>query len=165
MKAAYAAGLFDGEGMIRIASHIHRDKVTRIYQLHATIGVNFYPVVVLLKKKYGGSIHENRHDLRNPRNRIQFNWVATSQQAAAFLRDVRPHLIIKADQADLALEFQANVDEWAHKLGSRAGFHPDRDKVFAWRAEVAQRLSELKKVAFPSLVERGPAISERSLTG
>jgi len=47
---------------------------------------------------------------------------------------------------------QANIDEWkqGRKLGNRGGYHPDRDKVFAWRAEVAQRLSEMKKVAFPS---------------
>ena len=123
-----------------------------IYQLHAVIGVNYRPVVVLLQENYGGSIHENRHDLRNPKNRIQFNWIAPSRQAADFLRRIRPYLIIKADQADLALEFQANIDEWkqGRKLGNRGGYHPDRDKVFAWRAEVAQRLSEMKKVAFPS---------------
>lgn len=163
MNDAYAAGLFDGEGMIRVANHIHRDGVTRIYQLHATLGVTYHPVVEQLKQAYGGSVHQNRHDLRKAVNRIQFNWVAASQQAASFLRRVRPYLIIKADQADLALELQANIDEWRGRLGTRAGFHPDRDKVFAWRADVARRLMELKKVSFPPLDPRGPLVSEASL--
>lgn len=155
MHDAYAAGLFDGEGMIRMTSHIHRDKVTRIYQIQCVLGVVHRPVIEALKEEYGGSIHENRHDLRSPRNRIVFQWAIASQKAASFMRRIQPYVVIKRDQLELALEFQSHIDEWRGKLGNRAGFHPDRDKVFAWRADVARRLTEMKKVSFPSLVDRG----------
>src|SRR5690242_19921308 len=110
MDMSYVAGLFDGEGYVRISrwkkpgsSHIR-------YSLVAGINMTYRPIIETLQKKFGGGLHSNRYDLRNPKQRIGFCWVVASQAAASFLRLIQPHAIVKREQIDLALLFQANID-------------------------------------------------------
>jgi hypothetical protein len=155
MDDAYAAGLFDGEGYVRCAVW-HKPNSTHVrYQVIAGIGVTYRPVIEALQEKYGGSLNENRHDLRNPNNRIQFTWHIASQTAAAFFRLVLPHLIIKREQVELALRLQESID--AHpRLANQYKVHPDRDRIREERALLAAEIKRLKKVAYPSLVDSGP---------
>src|SRR6185437_16238748 len=112
MNDAYVAGLFDGEGWVRIATW-HKPNSDHIrYQVIAGIGMTYHPVIKRLKEEYGGSIHENRHDLRNENNRIQFSWHIASQKAKVFFNRIYPHLIVKRDQVKLALELQDNIDKY-----------------------------------------------------
>lgn len=147
----YAAGLFDGEGYIRINRWEKPNSNHVRYQLFGGIGMTFKPVIDLLQQTYGGSLHVNRHSERNANHRDQFGWIVASQTAATFLRRVLPYLIVKRDEAEIALEVQASIDEWKFKLGNRGGFHPDRDKVFAHRKALAARLFELKHRSFSTL--------------
>lgn len=156
MLDAYAAGLFDGEGYVRIATWEKPRSIHVRYQVIAGIGVTYYPVVEALQKTYGGSINQNRHDLRNQKNRIQFTWHIASQTAASFFRRVLPHLIIKREQVELALQMQDSIDKYRHQLGHAHKLHPDRDRIFAERAGIAAQIRALKKEAFPALVNRGP---------
>jgi hypothetical protein len=164
MNDAYAAGLFDGEGYVRVARWEKPDSIHIRYQVIAGIGVTYHPVIERLQKEYGGSINQNRHDLRNKNHRIQFTWAFASQTAATFFRRVLPHLIIKRDQVKLALELQDSIDKYRHQLGHRNSFHPERDSIFAYRAKIAADIYALKKETFPALVNRGPKVSELSPT-
>lgn len=151
MLDAYAAGLFDGEGVVRIDRWEKPNSNHVRYQVVAAIGMNYQPVIAELHDTYGGYFGENRHDLRGPNNRIQFCWRVASQKAVSFLRRVHPFLIVKRDQTELALLLQDNIDKYRHKLGNQYQSHPERDAIFAERAEWAKQISELKKVSFPSL--------------
>lgn len=156
MLDAYAAGLFDGEGFVRVDVWHKPDSNHTRYQVIASIGMVHYPVIKALQDEYGGSLLENRHDLRNPVNRIQFNWRVASQIACRFLKRVQPYLIVKADQVALALTLQEHIDRYRFKLGNQHRSHQDRALIFEERAAIAAEIKRLKKVAFPSLDDNGP---------
>ncbi len=109
MELAYIAGLFDGEGCVRIARR-HRygkpgdaRKRCEMYYLEVRM-TNIDPRVIYpLKEKFGGAVHIQPV----PNNqRPTFVWCASTQIALGFLLAIRPWLIAKADQADIAIEFQ-----------------------------------------------------------
>lgn len=159
MNDAYAAGLFDGEGYVRVAIWNKPNSNHTRYQVIAGIGVTYRPVVEALRDAYGGSLNENRHDRRNPNNRIQFTWHIASQTAARFFRIILPHLIIKRDQVELALQLQDHIDRYRHKLGNQYWSHPDKERISAERVALADQISKLKKVSFSSFDDSGPVSS------
>ncbi len=150
MDIRYAAGLFDGEGYVRVARWAKPNSLHVRYQVVGGIGMTYLPVIEALRDQFGGSLNENRHDLRNPRARIQFTWHIASQTAASFFRKILPHLVVKRDEVRLALELQDSIDKYVHKLGHHHIYHPDRDKIFAYRADLAAQITALKKRAFSS---------------
>lgn len=152
MDDRYAAGLFDGEGYIRIARWQKPQSVHIRYQVFGGIGMTYYPVIQMLRDTYGGSINQNRHDLRSSNHRIQFTWHVGSQIAAIFLRRVIPFLVVKKEEAEVALMLQEHIDRLPYKPGG-TGIRPDRDQVLAYREELYQRISSLKKRSFPPLTE------------
>lgn len=160
----YAAGLFDGEGYVRISKWENKEKTKVRNQIYAGINMTFLPVITELKNAFGGSVHINRHSLRNPNQRDCFVWNASSLIAANFFRRILPHLIVKREEVELALELQASIDEWKFKLGNKWAYHPERDAVLAYRDELRHRISELKRRTFSLEVDRGPVVSEQSPT-
>jgi hypothetical protein len=157
MNDAYAAGLFDGEGYIRIVRWEKPDSMHIRWQVFGGIGVTHRPVIEALQQAYGGSINMNRHDLRNPQHRIQFTWSFASQTAASFLQSILPHLIIKREQAELALELQASINQFKHKLGFRGGnLHPQHAEIRAHREDLYRRITAAKHVRYAPLLRNGP---------
>src|ERR1700722_16756063 len=157
MHDIYAAGLFDGEGYIRINRWEKPNSWHIRYQVLCGIGMTYLPVIEDFAATYSGGVHMNRHDLKNPNHRIQFFCVVGSQIACAFLRRVLPHLIVKRDQAVLALELQADIDKHRFKLGNRSGIiHPDHAKIRAYRERLAAEISDHKKIAFPAYSTLAP---------
>ena len=156
MDSSYIAGLFDGEGYVRInrwekpgSSHIR-------YNLVAGINMTYRPIIEKLHERFGGGLHMNRYDLRNPNQRIGYCWVVASQFAATFLRVIQPYVIVKKDQVDLALEFQANINDNPYTPAGRPGsrgpqFRADRDELLAFREECFIRIRDMKKEVFPPL--------------
>lgn len=156
MDIRYAAGLFDGEGYVRVARWEKPNSRHVRYQVVGGIGMTHLPIIEALRGKFGGSINENRHDLRNKNARIQFTWHIASQTAASFFRRVLPHLVVKRDEVMLALQLQDSIDEYRHKLGHHHRTHPDRDKIFAYRANLAAQIYALKKRTYFPLVRSDP---------
>lgn len=156
----YAAGIFDGEGYVRISKWENPEKTKVRNQIYAGLNVTFRPVIEALKETYGGSIHVNRHSLRKANHRDVFVWNVSSQNAARFFRLILPYLIIKREEVELALELQASIDEWKFRLGNKWAYHPERDAVLAHRDDLRLRISELKHRTFSHEVGRGPVISE-----
>jgi len=153
MDDRYVAGLFDGEGVVRI--NRKQRGVHRGYNLHVAIGMNYYPVVKALCDAYGGSVHMNRHDLRNPKNRIQFSWIVANQKAATFLRRILPFAIVKLDEIVIALKLQDHIDANPYISAGRNHMleRKNRDKILAYREELCIQISALKKRSFPPLTE------------
>jgi hypothetical protein len=100
LSSQYAAGLFDGEGTILIAKSDrtkYRPNGTPLYNLRASLGSQNVVVLEMLQEKYGGWIY---------RRQGVHTWILTTKNAAAFLEDVIPYLVIKQEQAFIGLQFQ-----------------------------------------------------------
>lgn len=111
VELAYIAGLLDGEGCVTIvASHRkrHHPNWSPEYALHVAISNQFMPALEYLKTTTGlGSIHRGKGN--------NFTWNISSQRAAEVLKSLRPFLIIKAKQADIAIKFQSLLSVWSHQ--------------------------------------------------
>jgi hypothetical protein len=158
MDDRYAAGLFDGEGYVRIARWEKPNSMHIRYQIFMGIGMCFYPVIKMLSDQYGGTINENRHDLRNPKNRIQFNWKLASQKAAAFLRRIEPYSVVKQDEINVALQLQEHIDNNPYiPTGKNHEYErKDRAQILEYREKLYKQITLLKKRSFPPLLNNGP---------
>jgi len=97
---AYAAGIVDGEGTITLHDHGKRTALT-------VAVFNSEPrVCVWLQERYGGSIGQN---IRPDPHRIMYAWRCSSSLASKFLNNIYPYLIIKKQQADIALAYLKTV--------------------------------------------------------
>lgn len=110
-QAAYLAGLIDGEGYVGVT----RAETSRSARTSRR-GVSYRAMVSVAMTDrrpldYGhqatgvGTIRARK---MGPRDRRQaYNWNIWSQQATDLLAQLRPHLIVKAELADIVAEFQA----------------------------------------------------------
>ncbi len=114
-EAAYAAGFFDGEGCIAIAcqpSRMARGKRSHKprYWLNVSLSQNDPAPLVWMKDRFGGAVRFRRGKRSYDQGEYQrWDWVASTAAALIFLRTVRPFLIVKASQADLAFQFAETV--------------------------------------------------------
>ena len=99
MSASYAAGYFDGEGCVYIASH------KKEYSLIVEIGNTRPEALFKIREVWGGSVREAH---KRPNERRRWTWRISAQSAQKFLEDIRPHIIGKSVEVWLALEFQAH---------------------------------------------------------
>ena len=101
---AYTAGLFDGEGCI----HISKVKAGQYnhkldyHQLHVNLVNTNKKVLNWLKDEFGGSVR--RHDIK-ARSKC-WTWYMYTIKAKDFLKLIYPYLIIKKEQAKIAIEFR-----------------------------------------------------------
>lgn len=103
MDVRYAAGLLDGEGTIRVAKQQFGNHTQ--YQLHVRMNMTDPRPLLEMQKEFGGSFHWGS-PRKNPIHRSISTWNVSSQLALTFLERIRPWLIVKAEEADLAIEFQ-----------------------------------------------------------
>jgi hypothetical protein len=161
MDDRYAAGLFDGEGYVRI-NRWEKPNSTHIrYNLFVGIGMSHLPIIQALQREYRGSLNMNRHDLRNPRARIQFTWNVASRIAATFLRRIEPHVIVKKDEVLIALRFQDHVENTPYvRLGRKKERRENHEEIYAYREGLYREISALKKRSFPPLLNDGPCVNQ-----
>lgn len=92
----YIAGFFDGEGCIDIRYQV-RGRYNR-FELRCTISQVYRKPLDMIKEVFGGSISPRKN------GNIHY-YVVSGPSANTLLEAIRPHLIVKADEADVALEF------------------------------------------------------------
>jgi hypothetical protein len=167
----YAAGLFDADGCVRINRWQKPNSTHVRFNVIATVANCCLPVIVAMQDTYGGSVQMAKARPAKDTHRFQYAWHAGSQVARDFLARVRPHLIVKAEEADLALALQNHIDQTAYsapgrpKKGARATFRENRSEIHAYREDLYRQIAELKKRSYPPLLSDGPSeISEWSLT-
>lgn len=123
---AYFSGFFDGEGCIHIAKYKPRNKKTQ-WQLRTLIS-NVNPgSLKLLKEIFGGKIYLQPG--RGSRRKCWY-WIVTSKAAEEFLRLILPYLIIKKEEAILALEFRITKNKYwyLHELSEKEEIEKDEYK-------------------------------------
>ncbi len=151
MNLEYAAGIFDGEGYV----YIFKKQRQNYLGYYVSVGLTMchYPTVKAFHDQFGG--HLNSGSARvNPKHRNQFMWGLSNQMAAKFLVTMIPHLVIKKDEAIIAVALQAHIE--LYKKGPY-----DRDKVLIWREGLFQQCKALKSVEFAPLLRKGPGPSGR----
>jgi hypothetical protein len=158
VNVSYVAGLFDGEGFVRIHRWEKPNSVHIRYNLIAGINMTHRPIIEMMHKEFGGGLRSARKETRG--KRVLFCWMVASQGAATFLRRIQPHAVVKKDQIDLALEFQANIDENSYTPTGRPGKHhgpllrENRDELLAFRQECFERIRDMKKETFAPLISQ-----------
>ncbi len=119
--AAYAAGFFDGEGCISIALQRgatsrgkHYPNVRR-YFLSVSLSQNDPTPIHWLVERFGGKCQFKRGKISYSDEQYErYDWHIRTNEALIFLRMVRPFLLVKAEQADIAFEFAETV-EWSRR--------------------------------------------------
>jgi hypothetical protein len=102
LSVIYVAGLFDGEGSIGLYEGKQGGWNFRVQLVQ-----NESPEALLLwsnmRDRWGGHVSH----ARSANGRAKMNWQIGQDSAAQFLRDIRPWLILKAEQVDVALGWLA----------------------------------------------------------
>lgn len=102
----YAAGFFDGEGSVYLAT---RSTTRPSPTLLVCIGNTNREVLDLHRDRWGGSIRERggKHRARvlTGRWQRQYQWVLSTRMAKAFLTAIVPHVLIKKDVTIAALRY------------------------------------------------------------
>ena len=107
-RIAYLAGLFDGEGCIRINRAMSKktlatmERATPDYDLAVHMTNQCLEVIEPFKENWGGYVYANKRDNR----KICFQWILYGRKAEEMIRLLQPYLIIKREKAILALEYQ-----------------------------------------------------------
>ena len=141
LSIEYIAGFFDGEGSVGI----YRNKLAKKtgyggenWRLSVNVG-NVDPIVVrYLKERYGGSLFLYERSKKMKNRQDAWYWMATGNGAAAFLREILPYSLVKKQQIELALEYQAQKLKPGQTYKSMGRKHPGPD--------YAQKMKDLKLV-------------------
>jgi hypothetical protein len=146
---AYAAGLFDGEGTVQISKPFSKKNNKRYHRLDVCIAQKDPRPVLWMKDHFGGRIQWRRRSIGS----ISY-WILNHQPAADFLAAIRPYLVLKGEQADIAFAFRATVGKVTGnkriigKWRKEAFQHPAPvdDLLEAKRDEFRDQMQKLKVV-------------------
>jgi hypothetical protein len=136
---AWAAGIVDGEGCISIRrAYVAKDRLGKSrtskpqYALYLAVGNTDPRMPQKLCDMFGGSlVNKTRQQVRRP----IFEWRVFASNAGRILAEIRPYLVIKGEQADIALAFAATL--------KRTGQHSA--EVHAARAIMKEQIRVLKR--------------------
>lgn len=110
ISVEYAAGFFDGEGCVSINKQkfcTSKRIIRPRYELMVQVSCTNPAPLELLHERWGGSF--KYFDPKNPRYKRAYRWVLGAMQAAAFLEDVLPFLLIKYDAAVVGLKLNKSM--------------------------------------------------------
>lgn len=94
---AYAAGIVDGEGCIAIRRGKHGPHFCQVAVANTSLILCEW-----LKQRWGGNVHRKKRNAQHNWKPV-YQWRVNNRLAISFLKQVRPYLLIKQAQADLAL--------------------------------------------------------------
>lgn len=100
MDKRYLAGILDGEGSIEIHRAKGRSRVPYNYNVRVRISNTNRGLLCLVQPEYGGVIGKRSR----PGRRVDYLLEISSRNAIRLLKDTLPFLIVKRDQAALALK-------------------------------------------------------------
>ncbi len=123
---AYLAGLLDGEGYI---------KANR-WGVSVVVGMTDRQPLDLIADKY--QINVNKQQVTRTGRQA---WMVSvnGNKALSFLRDVRPYLLVKGNQADLALGFPIIERPKGKNL-------PMKDEIRATRDKIERELKNIRQI-------------------
>ncbi len=109
-RAAYAAGIIDGEGYIGIKcserAHVQRSRSHRVY---VAVGNTDEGMIEFLNNNFGGSVEYKEFPEQN--RAPMWRWRTSAKNAVDFLKFIYPYLITKKEQAEVAFALQETMND------------------------------------------------------
>jgi hypothetical protein len=96
----YTAGFFDGEGCVNFSSDRYGSPFIRILVVNTEKSV-----LEEFQSRWGGNITHNKRHKENWKR--SYTWRISHTRAIQFLNDIQQFLIVKKNQANLAIQFAA----------------------------------------------------------
>ena len=145
---AYAAGLVDGEGCIYVTNAARKGVGSRSYSAAVEIGMSVKAISLLrmIKREYGGTIKLSRP--ATDKWAEAHAWTIVGERAEACLLRLLPHLVLKQEQARLALRV----------MEIRRSLVPVGGVTARWTAEAASRC-EAARLSIQELNRKGPEVA------
>lgn len=107
-QLGYIAGVIDGEGSISIIKA--STKYNFSYQLRLIVTNTDYRMLKWLKDTIGyGNVAERKRSKYKPNWSNVYVYAITANKAKDLLKAVYPYLVIKREQADIAIEFTKTI--------------------------------------------------------
>lgn len=107
----YLAGFFDGEGCIDVQRVLDPQKRGRLYvrpRVRVGLAANGRYLLEMLQAQYGGHLRDRTSN--NPKQQNSASWeMLSGKDMRRFLEPLVPHLVIKREQAKLALWWLDNA--------------------------------------------------------
>ena len=136
---AYLAGLFDGEGSVNIfKSSGQNGSITPRYFVEISIGNTHKGVLQWVLENFGGRLTHNGVQY-TPNSHKTWRWRASTQEASSILVALLPYLIVKKEQALLAIEFQERVTAF-----KACQHNPLTSEEIDWREQQRIQLSTMR---------------------
>ena len=139
----YMAGLFDGEGCISLVKQRRLDSDLPIYSIRCVIAMCHKPIIKAINAQFGGLYSERRGVSDKQRNSFALMWA--NNKAKFFLETLLPHLILKREEAEIALDFLSRLRHPGTSFWRRAT-QTEIDCLQAEREFVRIKMSALKHV-------------------
>ena len=137
IERAYAAGFFDGEGTVTIRTELRKTCKTHVLQI--AIGITDRAPLEWMSERFGGNIRGPVIRASERHKPIYF-WQLSAAKAGTFLEEVRPYLLLKAKQADIALELR--------RIKGSQGVRPSDEQIAA-RDALKEALTVLNHRGLP----------------
>lgn len=115
LSLQYVAGILDADGCITIV-RVKRGKTTR-HVLRVDISNCYAPLCEAMKAQFGGTVvcrPIRQRKARDPNERgvrDTYTWILGARQAGRFLETVLPHMMVKREEAEVAIRFQTLVSD------------------------------------------------------
>lgn len=132
VDAAWAAGFLDGEGTFTI----HLDNRNVFVAIVSVSNTDVNPLQSF-KEWFGGSFRATK--IRSVNHKQLYTYTATSRNAIALIKVVRPYLRLKGVQADVLLQLNELIEN-----GRGAGWELTIDELRS-RVALKARITELNK--------------------
>lgn len=134
---AYMAGMIDSEGCIAIAKDDYY--ATPWHKLQLSVSNTDKPLMDWLKAEFGGFVcNVKRYD---DKHKHGYQWYITQDGAAELLKNLMPYLVIKQEQAYLAVSFIAGKKQLPPKPGKG-------DPELTRRNKIYEQMKKLNKKGF-----------------
>jgi hypothetical protein len=145
----YIAGIIDGEGTIRISKTKIKAHWNTSYYSQMSCGMSVREVPELLCKILGGSVREER--VANVNWKTIWRWTLTGRvQIYAALKIIQPYLIVKRQQAQLAISF---CEGWVSPKRVYHMWVIDPEQL-RWREDMYWKMRELNATGAGATTKR-----------
>lgn len=118
-QIVWAAGLIDGEACISIVRHSRNDRPQPHHGLRVDVAMVHKPTLLQLQLLFGGRIYPKRS--KSKEHRQAWLWTIATQEAKQLLEQIRPFVLTKRKEVEIALAF----DQLGKCAYPKGGVHSD----------------------------------------
>ena len=106
-EKGYLAGIIDGEGCIHLEKYQQKGRPCASYNLRIRVSMTDIQAPLFLYNKFGGNFYT--YQSKNLKAKKTYIWQIVNSKGINFLRYIQPYLLVKKNQADVALKFIATL--------------------------------------------------------